>query len=161
MDGRMSVYNLMKYQKFFLVQTVERILIIKQINVLEFIIISLLYFHSLLYRLSSWYFHLKIYALMFTLNRCEIVLLFTRASVAMTNISLLATHGGTRLLVWLMITFLSRGDHIIIFNINYRFLIVYKNWIFHRLEKAFPFLKWKEVFICLSFNKFVMLKYSF
>ena len=51
------------------------------------IIISLLYFNSLLYRLSSLYFHLKTYALMFTLNQCEIGLFFTRASVATTNIS--------------------------------------------------------------------------
>ena len=52
MDGRMAVCNLMKYQ-IFLVQTVERILIKKKIKVILFIIISLLYFHSFLYRLSS------------------------------------------------------------------------------------------------------------
>ena len=42
MKGRKAVYNLKKYQ-IFLVQTVERILIKKQINVLVFIIISLVF----------------------------------------------------------------------------------------------------------------------
>ena len=60
----------------------------KQIKVLLFIIISLLYFHSFLYRLSSWYLQHKTYEHIVTLNRCEIGLLFTQASVATTNISI-------------------------------------------------------------------------
>ena len=52
MDGRMAVYNFVKYQ-IFLIKTVERILSNKQISVLVFIIILLLYFHTFFYRLSS------------------------------------------------------------------------------------------------------------
>ena len=81
----MSVYSLMKYQ-IFLVQTVERILIKKNqcscVNNYFYFV-----FLHLLYRLFSWYFHLKTYALMFTLNRYEIGLLFTWVIVATTNIS--------------------------------------------------------------------------
>ena len=56
-------------------------------TVLLIIIISFLYFHSFLYRLSSWYLQLKTYDPIVTLNRCEIGLLFTQITGAATNFS--------------------------------------------------------------------------